>query len=45
MSKNYESPRMEIVEIEEQGVLCISTPQTTNPSGSTENVGRSSFSF
>lgn len=45
MRKNYESPRMEVIEIEMQSVLCSSVPQPTNPSGDTENVGFSSFNF
>ncbi len=46
MRKNYESPRVEIIEIEMQGVLCSSVPEpTSNPSGGTESVGRTSFGF
>ena len=46
MRKNYECPRVEVIEIEKQGVFCTSGPQPiSNPSGGTENVGRNSFGF
>lgn len=46
MRKHYESPLAEVIEIEMQGVLCSSAPQPiSNPSGGTENVGRTGFQF
>ena len=48
MRKNYESPRLEVIEIEMQGVLCSSAPQPTtipNPTGGTESINRNDFSF
>lgn len=46
MRKNYEAPKSEMIEIENQGVLCASAPQPVNdPMGGTENVGRNSFGF
>jgi hypothetical protein len=44
MRKNYVSPRVEVIEIEKQGVLCGSAPQPIiNPMGGTENFSRNSF--
>jgi len=45
MRKNYESPRVEVIEVEMQGVLCGSVPGPVNPLGNTENIGLESFNF
>lgn len=46
MRKNYEAPKSEMIEIENQSVLCASAPQPiSNPSGGTENVDFNRFNF
>ena len=48
MRKNYETPSVEVIAIEAQGVLCSSSPQPTtipNPTGGTESINRNDFSF
>lgn len=44
-NKSYEAPKAEIIEIESQGVLCMSGGQTSTGGGGTQGMGMTNINW